>query len=380
MEKKVVAHVYETYLAGDPNGLHCYAPVGDRYKMAALCERFNGNALASSEEVYFYNGPLKVFSKAAFARSLYLTVRNSYYKKVLKEIKASIVHAHFGPVGADLADLADELKLPMVVTFYGMDVSRLVKRAKWIRRYRRMFKVNGRFMVLCEEAKSRLENIGCPSEKIRVADCLNDLSLYKYRPRTTGKSVKLLIAARFVEKKGYPVLFKAITGLIKKVGDVRLTALGYGSSGQKEVLVRDLRRLKIEDRVSIIDTSGMGARFADIYRENLYSHDIFVLPSISAKDGDDEGGPSLALIDAQASGMPVITTPFPGSERSVVDGKTGLFSRPGDPESLAEKIEYLIKNPGLWNVLGKNASEYVNENLSLEKEIKKITEIYEELL
>ncbi|MFA6142136.1 MAG: glycosyltransferase [Candidatus Omnitrophota bacterium] len=379
--KKTIAHIYETYPAGDPNGPHCYKTVGDRYKLVTLCEKAAGDLSQSDGDVYIFDkNPCAIFSKVILTRLIYINARNNFYRRMLSDSNASLVHAHFGPVGAGLANLMDELGLPMVVTFYGMDVSRLVKQAKWIKRYQGMFKTRSLFIVLCTEAKSRLEKIGCPSEKIRIADCLNDLSLYKYNPRTRGNGTKFLIAARFVEKKGYPVLFEAIAGLVNKGRDVKLTVLGYGSPGQKKVLDDCIKKLKIGNRVSIMDTSGMGSKFASLYKEHLYSNDIFVLPSIAAKDGDDEGGPSLTLVAAQSSGMPVVTTPFPGSERSVIDGKTGILCRPDDPGSLAEKMEYLIENPGLCNILGKNASEYVNENLSLEKEIKKITEIYEELL
>jgi glycosyltransferase involved in cell wall biosynthesis len=83
---------------------------------------------------------------------------------------------------------------------------------------------------------------------------------------------------------------------------------------------------------------------------------------------------------AQAAGLPVVCTPFAGSERSVLDGQTGLFCKPDDPDSLAQTIARLIPSHDLWHVLGKAGSQYVRERFDKDRQVDVIAELYRSLL
>lgn len=385
--KKTIAHISETYFAGDPNDLHKFTSKMDRFDSIVLCDRLAGSIAGPDPGINVFSGrasalgSMKNLILRRITGPFYERARDSFYASVIMRDGVSLVHAHFGQTGASMASLSDRLGIPIVVSFYGVDVSMFIMKREWVRRYKKMFKVRGLFVVLCEEAKERLVRIGCPPEKIRITDCLNDLSYYPYKERKAGKTIRLLIAARFVEKKGYPVLLEALSKLLSGGKDVTLTAIGYGSEKQKAELNSKIAVLGLPEKVRVIDTTGKSSSdFVGIFRENLETHDIFVLPSMRARNGDDEGGPALTLVNAQSAGLPVITTPFPGSERSVIDGRTGLYCEPNDPAALAGKLDYLIANPSIWNSLGKAASVYVNEHLSLSRELERITDIYEELL
>src|SRR5439155_20199831 len=140
-----------------------------------------------------------------------------------------------------------------------------------------------------------------------------------------------LVAARFVEKKGHSYLFEAFDRLVRDGLDASLTMVGYGPD--KEQIAMNVRRRGLSERVAIIDTQ-LAPNFVDIFRRALETHDIFVLPSTTSAAGDDEGGPALTMVCAQAAGLPVISTPFAGAERSVLEGVTGLFCRQDDAASL----------------------------------------------
>jgi len=205
-----------------------------------------------------------------------------------------------------------------------------------------------------------------------------DLDKFSYQKREhlSKREVRLLTAARFVEKKGYPVLIKALSILIKKGNKLHLTALGYGPL--KNSIEKMISELGLGEVVTLIDTSEV-EDFNQFYREILPVQDIFVLPSIVATDGDDEGGPALSLVCAQAAGLPVIATPFAGASRSIIDKETGIFARDSDAEDLAEKLDYLIANPGIWNKLGEAGSHYVRKNFSLPTQLKALEGIYDSL-
>ena len=309
---------------------------------------------------------------------IHLQKFNSYAQKILEENKVSLMHAHFGSMGYKLIGLRKKLDIPLVVTFYGVDVSYCLKSRLWLTRFRPMFESADRLIVLCEEAKDRLIGLGCEPEKICIWNIGMDLEGFPYRERQCrGQGPGFLTAARFVEKKGYPILLKAFSILAEKRKDIHLTALGYGPlKGRIQKMIADSG---LGSMVTLIDTEKI-EDFNQFYRQLLPQHDIFVLPSVIARDGDDEGGPALSLVYAQAAGLPVVATPFAGASRSIIDNKTGLFVESGNTRDLADKMQYLIDNPDIWNNLGRAGSDLVKNEFSLHKQLKVLEDIYASLV
>jgi colanic acid/amylovoran biosynthesis glycosyltransferase len=107
--------------------------------------------------------------------------------------------------------------------------------------------------------------------------------------------------------------------------------------------------------------------------EAAQRHDVFVL---RASDGDDEGGPALTLVCAQAAGMPVVTTDFPGSELSVSHGETGWLCPQGDPAALADRMAWLVEHRESWAPVGRAASDRVRADFSLEGQLEELVGMY----
>ena len=350
-----------------------------------MAERFIGDS--KSNNLYFFRKVKnnewlrKVDSlftdRLPIGNNLYLKALTVFYKEKVKLHNVSLMHAHFGMVGYKLSKLRKELGIPLVITFYGNDVSYCLKSKRWINRYSDMFRVGDRFIVLCDEAKKRLINSGCPEEKIRLWNIGLDLENYPYLERDTGKPIKFLMVARFVETKGYPVLLKAFSGLLRNYKDVTLTLVGLGPL--KKYILHLIYNLGLQNNVSLVDTAEL-SDFYSLFRDILYEHDVFVLPSTTSKDGEDEGGPALTMIYAQSTGLPVISTPFPGAEISVIDGETGLLCEQDSPDSLRERMEYLINDSSIMKKMGLSGSMLVKEKFSLIPQLNKLHKIYDELL
>lgn len=326
--------------------------------------------------ISFFN-KLNIKLNDGIFNKLYIKKFSAYAQRILKDDRISIMHAHFGSSGYKLIDLKKKLKIPLVVTFYGWDASYCLKNLNWFTKFKPMFEFADKIIVLCDEIKERFIGFGCLPEKICVWNIGIDLSKFPYQKKEyrTG-DVKLLTAARFVEKKGYPTLLRALVILAKKKRGVHLTALGYGPL--KSSIEQMIADLGLKNIVTLVDTSGI-EDFNQFYRQFLASSDIFVLPSTTAKDGDDEGGPALSLVCAQAAGLPVVATSFVGASRSILDNKTGLYTENGSAEGLAEKLNYLIDNPALWSELGEAGSHYVREKFSLHTQLKELEGIYDSL-
>lgn len=284
-----------------------------------------------------------------------------------------IIHAHFGQIGVRILPLLERTNLPLVVSFYGVDGSRLLREPKWVDGYKKMFQYTGAAVVLCEEVKTRLMNIGLAEDKIFLWRIPIELDTYKYQPRTPSDEVKFIIAARFVEKKGYPFVLEAFHRMLKEGKKVKLTMIGYGP--ERAQIEEDVSRRNLGEYTKIYDTKVQG-NFPEFYNEQLKQHDIFLLPSTTAKKGDDEGGPALTLVAAQAAGLPVICTPFPGAEMSVIENETGLFCEFDDAESLYRKMNFLYDHPEEWNRLGEAGSRYVGRGFATEPQMEEMISIY----
>ena len=316
----------------------------------------------------------KIYNKVK--QPIYWKSYNAWCQNILRKNNIELVHAHFGYTAVRILPTIKKTKLPMVVTFYGVDGSQLVKERKWIRAYQEMFQYANKCIVLCQEVKERLITIGCPEEKILIWQIPIELNHYPYASRQFSGMTRFVIGARFVEKKGYDYLLKAFSKLIEAKVNTRLIIVGYGDSGY---IKKQIEQLNLNEHVTLIDTSG-STGFPEFFNQILKQNDVFVLPSIAALDGDDEGGPSLTLVAAQAAGLPVICTHFPGSEITVFEGENGIYCESKNVDSLYEKMLLMSKNPEWWNRMGKSGSEYVHKLFLKEKQFPILEDLYKSIL
>lgn len=386
LEQRAIGHIWDTYVPAQTSDAHHQLRRLGRPRSVALVRRVIDNGTEVGAGVRGLTTiPVERFLSQMLVHRV--TARISqliswpqflrFAEREIASANVSLLHVHFGTTAARLGPLLDSLNMPVVVTFYGADGSAAVRSPRWRDLYSSMFRKVDLIIVLTDIVKERLIDLGCPPDLIRVYQLPAGIEEYPYRESTPENGVvRFICAARFVEKKGHFMLLEAYEQLIAEGRDVRLTLIGYGPL--KDAIIERIRQSKLAHVVSVIDT-GLGGDFARTYHEQLIDHDIFVLPSIAALDGDDEGGPALTLVCAQAAGLPVITSRFPGSELSVVDGETGVFAD-ADPSSLAAAMRALADNPDRWRTLGAAASKLVNHRFSAHQQMETLLELYDEAI
>ena len=106
---------------------------------------------------------------------------------------------------------------------------------------------------------------------------------------------------------------------------------------------------------------------------------IFLLPSVTAINGDKEGIPNV-LQEAQSMGMPVISTHHAGIPELILDGKSGFLVKERDVYSLSQRLTQLIENPTLWSAFGKTGRKYIEKKFNLQKQVELLEKIYKELI
>jgi len=316
------------------------------------------------------SGATSIWTTAPLTLSLF----NRFCLAHARPFHGDLIHAHFGTTGVMALPFIRATGLPSVVTFYGVDGSASLRIPRWRENFREMFAHMDRVIVLCDAVRCRLIDVGCPPAKLVIWNLPAGIEDYPYRPRVNESGpVRFLIAARFVEKKGHKYVLAALDDVVGRGIDARVTMIGYGPF--RPAIEDDIRRRGLGDRVTIVDTE-LASSFSSLYREALDSHDLFVLPSTTGVNGDDEGGPALTMVCAQAAGLPAISTPFAGAERSMIDGVTGLLCRQDDAASLAEKMAWLAVNRDEWNRLGQAGSDHVHAHFSLDRQMTELLGIY----
>jgi colanic acid/amylovoran biosynthesis glycosyltransferase len=211
-------------------------------------------------------------------------------------------------------------------------------------------------------------------EKIYVHRMGIDLEKFQFQERMLqpGEPLKILTVGRLNEKKGHEYAIKGVAKLIKKKKNLIYTIAGDGPLGDK--LANLVLDLGIDGNVKFLGPVDQ-KEVLKLYRE---SH-IFLLTSVTAKNGDQEGIP-VVLMEAQAMGLPIISTYHSGIPELVENGKSGFLVPEKDSIKLAEKLIYLAEKPELWSGMGTYGRKIVEEKYDIKKLNRKLVDIFHTVL
>lgn len=264
---------------------------------------------------------------------------------------ADIVLCHFGPNGLRASRSAKPGQRAQLWTiFHGYDLSSFIlSEGRGV--YRRLFARGDRFLPISELWRASLIELGCPQARIHLARTGVDCEALPFAERTPGPVVRILSVGRLIEKKGVEVALQALARLPQGLADWRYDIVGSGPL--LDGLQRLAAELQLGERVQFVgslDSAGV--------RQRLEAADIFLLPSLTAKNGDMEGIP-VALMEAMASGACVVSTQHSGIPELVAHGACGLLAREGDVEDLVAQLARVLAEPALRLALARRARRKV---------------------
>ena len=286
-----------------------------------------------------------------------------------------IIHCHFGPcgnLGVLLKDLG-AIRGKVVTTFHGYDLSSYIKQ-KGNRIYEKLVERGDLFLPISTLWRNELIKLGCAQEKTVVHRMGIDIGRFGFSPRKVRKDgkISILTVARLIEKKGVQYGIQAVAKVLKHYPDVEYKIAGDGPL--KRDLIDLINKLKVNENVKLL-----GWKQRDEISELMGHADILLAPSVTDKNGDQEGIP-VVLMEALALGMPVISTYHSGIPELVQDGKSGFLVDERDVDGFAEKIGYLIKHPDIWEEMGLKGRESVQRNHDINKLNDRLVELYREVL
>ncbi|MBK8232511.1 MAG: glycosyltransferase [Candidatus Eisenbacteria bacterium] len=298
------------------------------------------------------------------------------YRAIYEREKVDLIHAHLGWEGARTVMTATEPKRPFVVSFYGRDAGMLPRSAYWRALYTRLWKHADRFIAEGPFMGETLVKIGAPADRIRVVHLGIPLEQFRFAERSVppgNAPIIGLIAASFREKKGIPFALQAFARIARRHPRVRLRIIGDGP--QRAQIEQLARGPELAGRVDLL-----GYQPPAVYRAELERAHFFMAPSVTAADGDSEGGAPVCLLEAQAVGLPVVATVHCDIPEVTRENQSAFLAPERNVEALALRLDDLLSDPARWPRMGRAGRAHIEEEFDIVRQVERMNEVYRELL
>lgn len=286
-----------------------------------------------------------------------------------------IIHCHFG-LNAIRGLLLKEVKAlrgKLVTTFHGVDITKHLQ-VYGNDMYDQLWTKGDLFLPISDLFLKKIVNLGCQRDKTHVHHMGIDCSKFKFVSRhlSLERPVVLATVNRLVEKKGVEYAIRAVAQLINKNIPVQYNIIGEGPlMSDLQQLVKDLQ---MESNIHFLGWKEQG----DVI-DILETSDILIAPSVTSKNGDQEGIP-VALMEAMAMGIPIVSTQHSGIPELVQNNSSGFLVPERNVDELANKLEYLAMNPNTWPEMGLAGRKIVERDYNIHHLNDQLVDIYQSLL
>lgn len=306
---------------------------------------------------------LNVFKYGKEALSL-----NYFYKAVsfLEQGDFDILQCHFGRNG-ELGGLLKEIgiKGKLVTMLHGYGIRKGIEEGAKI--YERLFEQGDIFLSISDYNRKHLLKFGVPSDKIIDHPVGIDLSKFSENPRYLEGPLRVLTVARLVPEKDLKLALCGVNAFLKgNKGALEYNIVGEGPL--REELISTIEELGLSENVKLA-----GAMEYDELIDEYYGSHVFLLTS------RDEALP-IVLMEAQASGMPVIATDVGSVSQAFSDGNSGFLIPANNPDAVKDKLDYFFLNRDKIVSMGCFGRDFVQDRYDVKKLNTKLEIIYKGLL
>jgi colanic acid/amylovoran biosynthesis glycosyltransferase len=261
------------------------------------------------------------------------------------------LHCHYGPPAAQQRWLAKALDCRFVASFYGYDACRTkyVQGPIWRRRYRALFTRTDAIIVEGPAMAARVLALGCSEKKIAIVRLPADAAGLASCQRPKPDFFRVVVAGRFVEKKGFDIALRAF-GRALRGKDAQLLLVGGGP------LEAEYRKIIAEERLATQVKWAGRLPFSEFMGCVSTGH-LAMHPSRTARNGDSEGGAPVTLIEAQWLGVPGLVSDHDDLPFVAAPGGSVVLNAT-DEEQWAEALRSLYENPGELTRMGLVAGQF----------------------
>lgn len=285
----------------------------------------------------------------------------------LGRLKPDVTYVHWAHVAAPICRVSP--RLPMIVTWHGYDAN-FVPRQRGEHCYQHLFACVHKHTVGSDFIRQRVIKLGCEKQDISLIPMGVRLQDFPYVDRSGRKNEVMTVVSvgRLVEFKGHEYLIRAV-GVLKARGVlIRLKIAGDG----------DLR-CSLESLITSLGFEGdvelLGAVPSDQICQLLHDSDVFALTGVTSSCGGVEGQ-GVVVIEAQATGLPVVTCNSGGLSDGILDGETGLLCSPKNVDDIVRALQRYLDNPELRLCHGQRARKFVEEKFSIETMLDSFEAVY----
>ncbi len=288
-----------------------------------------------------------------------------------------LVYAHFAPDAYAAMQLAEQLGLPLVTALHGYDVTisdEAMSRTRLGRAYlqgRSTLQKTGALFLSCSDyVRARGLEMGYPADRTIVHSIGVDVERFKPPGIMRAREKSVLFVGRLVEKKGCGTLIEAMVTVQRRCPAADLIVIGGGPLRAGY----EARAVELGVRCRFL-----GVQPAAVVRDRMSRASVFCVPSVVAASGDAEGF-GMVFIEAQAMGLPVVSTLSGGIPEAVKNGETGLLVAERDSTALAEAILRLMQDEELWQQYSLAGRNNVVSHFNLAQQTGRLENLFEQLL
>ncbi|WMI69843.1 glycosyltransferase [Mangrovimonas sp. YM274] len=314
----------------------------------------------NSSRIWF----LRVYRK--LTRKSFSYLYNQVIVRSLKRNKIDVVLVEYGSYAYQLISVLKLVKIPFVVHFHGFDASVKSVIAS-CGNYSEVFMHAEKIIVVSKVMLQALINLGCPENKLVYTPCGPQGEFYEVNPKFFKK--QFVSVGRFTDKKAPYYTILAFKKVLEKHPDATMVMAGEGMLFN--VCKNLVKLLSLENNVKLV-----GVITSDQFRKLLEESLAFVQHSITADNGDMEGTP-VTILEASASGLPIISTYHGGISDVIQHTATGLLSKEHDVDQMSNNMIMLLEDMDYAKGLGLAGKKRIKAHFSLEKHISILQETLE---
>jgi colanic acid/amylovoran biosynthesis glycosyltransferase len=293
---------------------------------------------------------------------------------LLARRRADLMHIYFGHTGVHLLPFIEQSKKPCVVSFHGADVALKADIADYPKKLRQLFEAVPLILARSQSLADRLVDLGCCADRIRINRTgipVKDFPLIQRDMPRRGRW-RILQACRLIPKKGVATSLRAFAFFLKENPKAELRIAGKGPLQPQ--LIALAAKLGISNKVHFCGFVSQ-AELMELYAT---SH-LFLHPSETPPDENQEGIPN-SILEAMATGLPVLATNHGGIPEAITDGRTGMLVEERDAGALAAAMLRFSRSVQLCREIGFRANVAVAKNFEQAAQVDQLESHYEEAI
>ncbi len=372
--RDVLLSYSETFIPAQAESLSDYHPI-----YLGIIRNSTGAMLIPENRQLILND-VKPFPKLWRLLFKFNGVINPGWLQSIKQYNPELIHAHFGLGGVWCLPLAKKLKIPLITTFHGYDltinenkkntpISQNYQYKLYLKRLPQLFTEGQVCIAVSQFIYQKLLAKGCPEDKAILH--YTGIDIEQFTPKPEIKRDKtVLFVGRLVEKKGCKYLIEAMAKVQQKIPDAALVIIGDGELKNE---------LEEQAQHSLKNYSFLGKQPLSVVKTFMNKATVMAVPSITASTGDMEGLPTV-IMEAQAMGLPVIGSIHSGIPEIIIHDKTGFLIPEKDWERLAHYLLILLENKQVQRDFIQAGYQQVKNKFNLKKNTEKLQIIYQEMI